>query len=185
MRAEHDLELPRLLQIEFSRVVQGEVDASNAEITAEQLIKLFRREYMGHPDAVLVDHAVTSNDKDHSSALDATLRCGAELVPIVGEGNGTIAAFANAIEHLLDVTIKVRDYQQQTLSDGTDAKAISYVKLSVGDDTAWGVGEDTDTAKANFDAVLSAVTRIPGALNGLPGRVSSDGGQKASSPVKP
>jgi 2-isopropylmalate synthase len=176
MRAEHDLELPRLLQIEFSRVVQREVDASNAEITAEQLIKLFRREYMGHPDAVLVNHAVTSNDKDHISALEATLQCGSELVPIAGEGNGTIAAFANAIEQLLDVAIKVRDYQQQTLSDGTDAKAISYVKLSIGDDTAWGVGEDTDTAKANFDAVLSGVTRIPGALDHLGGH--SDAGQK-------
>jgi hypothetical protein len=41
---------------------------------------------------------------------------------IRGEGNGTITAFANAIELLLDVTIKIRDYQQQTLSDGTDAK---------------------------------------------------------------
>ncbi|HEX4751744.1 MAG TPA: 2-isopropylmalate synthase [Solirubrobacterales bacterium] len=169
MRAEHDLELPRLLQIEFSRVVQREVEASNAEITAEQLIKLFRREYMGHPDAVLVDHTITGNDKDHSSALEATLRCGAGPVPIAGAGNGTIAAFADAIEHLLDVTIKVRDYQQQTLSDGTDAKAISYVKLSIGDDTAWGVGEDTDTAKANFDAVLSALTRVPGALDHLAG----------------
>jgi 2-isopropylmalate synthase len=164
MRAEHDLELPRLLQIEFSRVVQREVDASNAEITAEQLIKLFRREYMGHPDAVLVNHAVTSNDKDHVSTLDATLQRGSDLVSIAGVGNGTIAAFANAIERLLGVAIKVRDYQQQTLSDGTDAKAISYVKLSIGDDTAWGVGEDTDTAKANFDAVLSAITRVPGAL---------------------
>jgi 2-isopropylmalate synthase len=181
MRAEHDLELPRLLQIEFSRVVQRQVDASNAEITAEQLIKLFRREYMGDPDAVLVDHAVTTDDKDHISALDATLRCGGDLVSIAGEGNGTIAAFANAVEHLLDVTIKVRDYHQQTLSDGTDAKAISYVKLSIGDDTTWGVGEDTDTAKANFDAVLSALTRIPGALD----RISSDGGQKVSPPVRP
>jgi 2-isopropylmalate synthase len=182
MRAEHDLELPRLLQIEFSRVVQGEVDASNAEITAEQLIKLFRREYMGHPDTALVSHAVTSNDRDHISALEATLQCGSEMVPIAGEGNGTIAAFANAIEQLLNVAIKVRDYQQQTLSDGTDAKAISYVKLSIGDDTAWGVGEDTDTAKANFDAVLSAVTRIPGALDRLASRISSGAGQKASSP---
>ncbi|HEX4307228.1 MAG TPA: alpha-isopropylmalate synthase regulatory domain-containing protein [Solirubrobacterales bacterium] len=96
-----------------------------------------------------------------------------------------MAAFANATEDLLEVTIKVRDYQQQTLSDGTDAKAISYVKLSIGDDTAWGVGEDTDTAKANFDAVLSAVTRIPGALDSLHGRISSNGGQMVRSPLKP
>jgi hypothetical protein len=65
------------------------------------------------------------------------------------------------------------------------AKVISYLKLSIGDDTACGVGEDTDTAKANFDAVLSAVTRIPGSLDRLAGRVSSGDGQKASSPLKP
>jgi hypothetical protein len=50
---------------------------------------------------------------------------------------------------------------------------------------ALGVGEDTDTAKANFDAVLSAVTRIPGALDRLAGRVSSGAGQKAGPPWKP
>jgi hypothetical protein len=51
------------------------------------------------------------------------------------------------------------------------------VKLSIGDDTAWGVGEDTDTAKANFDAVLSALTRMPGALDSLAGRGSSGAGR--------
>jgi len=184
MRAEHDLELPRLLQIEFTRTVQREVDESNSEITAEQLIKLFRQEYMGHPDAALVSHAVTSNDQDHVSALDATLQCRGKMVPIAGAGNGTIAAFVNAIERLLDVKIKVRDYAQQTLSDGTDAKAISYMKLSIGDDTAWGVGEDTDTAKANFDAILSAVTRVPGALDDLEERIATSAGLRANSPLK-
>jgi 2-isopropylmalate synthase len=183
MRAEHDLELPRLLQIEFTRTVQREVDASNAEITAEQLIKLFRREYMEHGEASLVGHAVTSDDQGHVSVLDATLQCRGDLVPIEGSGNGTIAAFVAAIENLLDVKIRIRDYAQQTLSDGTDAKAISYVKLSIGDDTTWGVGEDTDTAKANFDAILSAVTRVPGVWDRL-ADPSAGQGRYASSPLK-
>jgi len=182
MRAEHDLELPRLLQIEFTRTVQREVDASNAEITAEQLIKLFRREYMQHRDATLVSHSITSDDKDHVSSLDATLQYRGELVPMDGAGNGTIAAFVAAIEALLDIKIKIRDYSQQTLSDGTDAKAISYVKLSVGDDTTWGVGEDTDTAKANFDAILAALTRVPGAWDRY--RARTDAQVQLSSPLK-
>ncbi len=162
MRAEHDLELPRLLQIEFTRAVQREVEASGAEITAEQLIKLFRREYMEHREATLIAHEITSDDQGHSSVLSATLEHRGETVEIEGSGSGTVAAFVAALEGLLRVKIKVRDYAQQTLSDGTDAKAISYVKLSIGDDTTWGVGEDTDTAKANFDAILSAVSRVPG-----------------------
>jgi 2-isopropylmalate synthase len=183
MRAEHDLELPRLLQIEFTRTVQKEVDASNAEISPEQLIKLFRAEYMEHRDAALLNHSVNSDDESHLSDLDATLRFRGELVSIEGTGNGTIAAFVAAIENLLDVKIKIRDYAQQTLSDGTDAKAISYVKLSIGDDTTWGVGEDTDTAKANFDAILSAVTRVPGAWNRL--ESGPDGkSREVSSPLK-
>jgi 2-isopropylmalate synthase len=180
MRAEHDLELPRLLQIEFTRTVQREVDASNAEITPEQLMKLFRQEYMEHSEASLVGHAVTSDDKGHVSVLVATLQCGADLVQVEGSGNGTIAAFVTAIENLLDVKVRVRDYAQQTLSDGTDAKAISYVKLSIGDDMTWGVGEDTDTAKANFDAILAAVSRIPGAWDRLPAPSS----QRVNSPLK-
>ncbi|MFL5901953.1 MAG: 2-isopropylmalate synthase [Solirubrobacterales bacterium] len=183
MRAEHDLELPRLLQIEFTRTVQKEVDASNAEITAEQLIKLFHAEYMEHRDAALLSHSVNSDDESHLSDLEATLRFRGELVSIEGTGNGTIAAFVAAIENLLDVKIKIRDYAQQTLSDGTDAKAISYVKLSIGDDTTWGVGEDTDTAKANFDAILSAVTRVPGAWDRL--ESGADGkSREVSSPLK-
>jgi len=182
MRAEHDLELPRLLQIEFTRTVQREVDASNAEITPGQLIKLFRKEYMEHPDAALVSHHVTSDDQQHVSSFDGTLQCRGELVSIEGSGNGTIAAFVAALENLLEAKIKVRDYAQQTLSDGTDARAISYVKLSIGDETTWGVGEDTDTAKANFDAILSAVSRVPGAWDRLP--TGSEAGRATSSPLK-
>ena len=184
MRAEHDLELPRLLQIEFTRIVQREVDASNAEITPEQLIKLFRREYMECTEASLVNHAASSDDESHVTVLDATLQCRGELVPIEGSGNGTIAAFVAAIENLLEVKIRVRDYAQQTLSDGTDAKAVSYVKLSIGDDTTWGVGEDTDTAKANFDAIISAVSRIPGAWERLPASASDRGQRLTNSPLK-
>lgn len=167
MRAEHDLELPRLLQIEFTRTVQRELDESNEEMSAEQLMKLFRREYMEH-ETTLLSHQITTDDNKHVSALSATLRHGnRQMIAIEGEGNGTIAAFVNAIECLLTIKIKVRDYSQQTLSDGTDAKAISYIKVSIGDDTTWGVGEDTDTAKANFDAILSAVSRVPHAWDQL------------------
>ncbi|MEO6350302.1 MAG: 2-isopropylmalate synthase, partial [Candidatus Limnocylindrales bacterium] len=168
MRAEHDLELPRLLQIEFTRTVQRELDDTNDEISAEQLIKLFRREYMDQRAARLLGHHTSADDEGHISALTASLVYrGRPSIAIQGTGHGTIAAFVNALERLLEIRIRVRDYAQQTLSDGTDAKAISYVKLSIGDDTTWGVGEDTDTAKANFDAILSAVSRMPHAWDHL------------------
>lgn len=184
MRAEHDLELPRLLQIEFTRIVQKEVDESNAEITSEQLIKLFRHEYMEHGDVELVNHAITSDDEGHSSALNATLQYRGELMPIEGAGGGTIAAFVAGLEGLLGIKVKVRDYAQQNLTDGTDSKAVSYVKLSVDDSTTWGVGEDTDTAKANFDAILAALTRIPSAWDSLSAGSPGGSAQRASSPLK-
>ncbi len=183
MRAEHDLELPRLLQIEFTRIVQREVDASNAEISATDLIKLFRREYMEHDKARLISHSVNSDDQSHLSSIKATLECRGELVTVEGAGSGTISAFVAAIEDLLDVKIKVRDYEQQTLSDGTDAKAVSYLKLSIGDDTTWGVGEDTDVSKANFDAIIAAVARIPGAWDRFSPRSSVGAENQVSSPL--
>jgi hypothetical protein len=174
MRAEHDLVLPRLLQIEFTRMVQREVEKTGEEITAERLIKLFRSEYSSAKVRV-VTHDVSADDTRHVSVVHASVQyLDRAPLPISGRGNGTIAAFTEGIEQALGVKIRVRDYAQQTLSDGTDAKAMSYVKLSVGDDVAWGVGEDTDTAKANFDAILSAVSRIPNALGRLAAQASDD-----------
>jgi 2-isopropylmalate synthase len=174
MRAEHDLVLPRLLQIEFTRMVQREVEETGEEITAERLIKLFRSEYNSSKVRV-VTHEVSADDTRHVSVVHASLQY-LDRAPfaISGSGNGTIAAFTEGIEQVLGLKIRVRDYSQQTLSDGTDAKAMSYVKLSIGDDMAWGVGEDTDTAKANFDAILSAVSRIPHALDRFAIQTSDD-----------
>ncbi len=170
MRAEHDLEMPRLLQIEFTRTVQAQMDESGQEMTAEALMKLFRREYIERRDVTLLSHQTIVNDREHLSSVAARLQYedGAPIA-IEGSGNGTISAFVSALETLLETKIKVRDYAQQTLSDGTDAKAITYVKVSIGDDTTWGVGEDTDTAKANFDAIISAVSRVPNAWEPLAG----------------
>jgi hypothetical protein len=174
MRAEHDLVLPRLLQIEFTRMVQREVEETGEEITAQRLIKLFRSEYNSSKVRV-VTHEVSADDTRHVSVVHASLQY-LDRAPfaISGSGNGTIAAFTEGIEQLVGLKIRVRDYSQQTLSDGTDAKAMSYVKLSIGDDMAWGVGEDTDTAKANFDAILSAVSRIPNALERFAMQTSDD-----------
>jgi 2-isopropylmalate synthase len=180
MRAEHDLVLPRLLQIEFTRMVQREVEETGDEITAERLIKLFRSEY-NSSEVRVVTHDVSADDTRHVSVVHASLQYLDQApFPINGSGNGTIAAFTEGIEQVLGLKIRVRDYSQQTLSDGTDAKAMSYVKLSIGDDMAWGVGEDTDTA--NFDAILSAVSRIPHALDRFAMQTSDD--QVALTPLQ-
>jgi hypothetical protein len=182
MRAEHDLVLPRLLQIEFTRMVQREVEETGEEITAERLIKLFRSEYNSSKVRV-VTHEMSADDTRHVSVVHASLQyLDRAPFPISGSGNGTIAAFTEGIEQVSGLKIRVRDYSQQTLSDGTDAKAMSYVKLSIGDDMAWGVGEDTDTAKANFDAILSAVSRIPHALDRFAMQTSGD--QVALTPLQ-
>jgi 2-isopropylmalate synthase len=168
MRAENELILPRLLQIEFTRMVQREVEKTGAEITAQRLNQMFRAEYLNLAEATLITHEVSSDDSQHVSVLRARLRYrDRAVISIDGTGSGTLAAFIDALERVLGTSIRVRDYSQQTLSDGTDARAMSYVKLTIGNETAWGIGEDTDTAKANFDAILSAVSRIPNAWDRL------------------
>jgi 2-isopropylmalate synthase len=168
MRSENELILPRLLQIEFTRTVQREVEETGEEITAQRLYEMFRAEYMNRSEATLITHEVSSDDSQHVSVLQARLRYrDRAVIAMNGHGNGTLAAFTDALQGILGARVRVRDYSQQTLSDGADARAMSYVKLSIGNDTAWGAGEDTDTAKANFDAVLSAVGRIPNAWDQL------------------
>jgi hypothetical protein len=139
-------------------------------LSEEQLLKLLE-DADDHREATVVSHQVRSDPMRRVWNLEAVVRFG-DRPPeeIRGEGNGTIAAFVAAVEDWLGCGFEVRDYAQQTLSVGTDATAISYVWVTLGDDVGWGVASASDTVTANFDAILSALSRIPDAWERLRAR---------------
>ncbi|WP_432524811.1 2-isopropylmalate synthase [Kineococcus sp. SYSU DK006] len=171
LKAEHQLDLPRRLQIEFSRVVQERTDAQGGEVSASQIFGIFSDEYLpspsGTPDwgryalratrSVSEVEAADSLEVDLFDAADA----GHELKTVAGTGNGPIAAFcaAMATPEAGGVDVRVLDYAEHALSAGGDAMAAAYVECAVGDRVLWGVGIDHNITTASLKAIVSAVNR--------------------------
>jgi 2-isopropylmalate synthase len=158
MKTEHSLDLPRKLQIEFSRVVQEHTDGEGGEVTPEQMWEIFEREFLTNgPRVGLLAHRAEAH-VDEKDVLNVDVRVGGEIREIEGVGNGPISAFVDALA-TIGVEARVLDYTEHALSAGSDAKAAAYVECQVGDQVLWGVGIDANTVTASLKAVLSAVNR--------------------------
>ncbi len=157
MKAEHQLDLPRRLQIEFSRVIQGHTDTEGGEVSPGRMWEIFSAEYLSEGLLALLDHQ-TSSVVEGKHALTAEVVADGRVRQVKGVGNGPISAFCDALA-TIGVTARVLDYNEHALTEGTDAQAAAYVECEIGDQVFWGVGIDTNTVTASMRAVLSAVNR--------------------------
>jgi 2-isopropylmalate synthase len=162
MKSEHNLDLPRRLQIEFSQVVQKITDSQGGEVTAGQLWDIFQDEYLPNPqkpwgrfslNSVTQDSAV-----DGDTTLNAMIKDLGNEVSLRGVGNGPIAAFVEALASH-GVRVRVLDYQEHAMSAGGDAQAAAFLECQVGDKILWGVGIDPSIVTASLKAIISAVNR--------------------------
>ncbi|WP_067791874.1 2-isopropylmalate synthase [Actinomadura formosensis] len=159
MKTEHALELPRRLQIEFSRVVQAHTDSEGGEVTPERMWEIFQAEFLtGGPRAGLLAHRTTSR-VDEKDALSCDVRIDGEIREIEGVGNGPVSAFEDALA-TVGVDVRVLDYAEHAMSAGGDARAAAYVECDVDGTTVWGVGIDGNIVTASLKAILSAVNRV-------------------------
>src|ERR1017187_5251845 len=157
MKAEHQLDLPRRLQIEFSRVIQAHTDAEGGEVSPAQMWEAFSAEYLAGGPATLLAHH-TSSVVDAKDALTVELQLDGKERQIEGTGNGPISAFCDALSSV-GAAVRVLDYAEHALSAGSDAQAAAYVECEIGGQTLWGVGIDANTVSASLRAVLSALNR--------------------------
>ena len=157
MKAEHQLDLPRRLQIEFSRVIQGHTDDEGGEVRPSQMWEIFFTEYLAAGPVALLDQQ-TSSVVEAKHALSAEISVDGRVQQVEGVGNGPISAFCDALASV-GVDARVLDYNEHALTAGTDAQAAAYVECEIGGGVFWGVGIDTNTVMASMRAVLSAVNR--------------------------
>ncbi|NII50530.1 2-isopropylmalate synthase [Frigoribacterium endophyticum] len=164
LKADHAIDLPRKLQIEFSGVVQSRTDAEGGEMTSSHIWSIFQDEYLPADDAdekwgrFELTRTGTSSDMSGETSLDVELRVGDERQLTTGRGTGPIAAFLSVLsEH--GVSVKLYDFVEHTLSASGDAQAAAYVDLDVDGTRLWGVGIDADSSTASLKAIVSAVNR--------------------------
>jgi 2-isopropylmalate synthase len=165
MKSEHQLDLPRRLQIEFSGVVQRGVDQDGGEVSPAELWSRFTDEYLPNPDAPWgrfeLVNVVVDSEVDGKTTIEATLLDGGQQVTVAGAGNGPIAAFIEAGRRIqgAPVDVRVLDYAEHALTAGGDSLAAAYVECAVGDRVLWGVGIDPSIVTASLKAIVSAVNR--------------------------
>jgi 2-isopropylmalate synthase len=158
MKSEHKLDLPRRLQIEFSRVVQQHTDDVGGEVSADSMWLYFKDTYLDREAPLKLNSVHTSSAEGELDRLSVNVYHQGGLVTLEGTGNGPIAAFVAAVNEL-GYDVRVLDYAEHALSSGGDAIAAAYVECAVGDQVLWGVGLDPNIVTASLKAVVSAVNR--------------------------
>ena len=162
MKTEHHLDLPRRLQIEFSKIVQGKTEAQGGEVSADELWAIFEDEYLPTDGAPwgrfrlkgLSQTSVMNEDVQ----LTVVITDRGQEVELSGHGNGPIAAFCNILQNY-GVDVRVLDFHEHALAAGGDASAAAYLECAIGGDVYWGVGVDPNTTTASLKAVVSAINR--------------------------
>jgi 2-isopropylmalate synthase len=158
----HKLDLPRRMQIEFSKIIQAKTDTEGGEVTPAQIWSVFQDEYLPTPDnpwgRIALRSAVSSTSSDGTDALTVEAVVDGEDTTLTGTGNGPISAFFDALASV-GVDARLLDYTEHTLSEGASAQAASYIECAIDGRVLWGIGVDPNTTRASLQAVVSAVNR--------------------------
>ena len=166
LKSERHLDLPRRLQIEFSRVVQGVTDGEGREVSGDDIWQIFADEYLpAEPGGPLepwgrfsLRGTRAASVEGGTDTIEADLVDRGRAVTLEGAGNGPIAAFVDALRKV-DVDVKVLDYAEHALSEGGDATAAASVECEVDGEALWGVGIDPSITTASLKAIISAINR--------------------------
>ena len=163
LEKDHGLSLPRRLQIDFSKVIQEITDDSGKEIEIEEIWKEFRKNYIDVGTSLkYLSHNISSENsskKTNSDVLKLNVNFKGKEIEINGEGNGPIEACINALSELLHSPIKISDYHQHAISSGADASAAAYIEISIEGKTFWGIGINSNTVAASFEAITSGINK--------------------------
>ncbi|MDT0439400.1 MULTISPECIES: 2-isopropylmalate synthase [Streptomyces] len=162
LKNDHKLDLPRRMQIEFSKLIQAKTDAEGGEITGSDIWNVFQDEYLPNPGnpwgRVQVRNGQSTTDTDGVDTLTVEATVDGVDTVLSGAGNGPISAFFDALQ-TIGIDVRLLDYQEHTMSEGASAQAASYIECAIDGTVLWGIGIDANTTRASLKAVVSAVNR--------------------------
>jgi 2-isopropylmalate synthase len=162
LETEFGYEMPRRMQIEFSKIVQASADTTGEEIASEQVRALFERVYLGTEGGprLVGDRSISAHGDGSRDEVCAELAWGGARIALRGEGAGPVDAFVGALSRAIGVELRVGDYHEHALGVGAQATAIAYVEVIFGPDRRlFGAGSAASIVEATFAAVLSALAR--------------------------
>jgi 2-isopropylmalate synthase len=159
MKEEHGFDLPRRLQIEFSKSIQTITEDTGTVIEPEAIWNTFQAQYLPATAPISLQSHQTTTAED-GATVHASLVVDGREVRVDGHGNGPIAAFVSALRTGLGIELDVHDYAEHAVGAGSGAVAVAYVETERPDGTVtWGVGLHESILTASLRAVVSAVNR--------------------------
>ena len=163
LQADYGLNLPRNLQIEFSRDIQSITDAEGKEVPAKRIYDRFLDVYIDQPDGrlkFLDHHTYPDTERKGLRIVEATILDRGVETTISGSGTGPIDGFVDALSRHVGVQLSVLDYSEHSLQQGSNAAAISYMEVEHPAGRIFGAGINTNIVAASLEAVVSAANRI-------------------------
>ncbi|THZ08030.1 2-isopropylmalate synthase [Aureobasidium pullulans] len=179
-----ELDMPRGLQVAFSKIVQKETDALGRELQPTEIKNLFVNAYHleNNPRFHLIDYDITTDrsispaaptdgktasNKNLKRRFDGVIEVDGKEHRIQGVGNGALSSLANALK-TLNIHLDVDDYKEHAIGRGSDVKAATYIECSTGSHKVWGVGVHQDVVQASLIALLSAASSFLSSRPGTP-----------------
>ena len=156
--------LPKQMHAEFGAAVQAVCDREGRELKAEEVYQIFRREYLRvHAPYDLKRYRLFEENEKLDRVLvyfDGVLSVNGRDRQLSGRGNGPIDAFFNALSTVGIAGYRFVSYSEHAVSTGADSKAVSYIELSRGDETIFGVGLDHNISLSSIKGILCAINRF-------------------------
>ena len=157
------IEIPKAMQPELSKYVQGYSEKVGREISADEVYSVFQNEFVAPAGPYeLVGYWPRPDDNDPTFIHgEVKVKVKGEEQMIKADGNGPISAFVNAMQRVVDVDFKIQDYDEEAIGEGADAKAMAYVPLEVKNvGVIYGVGSDSNINQAAVKAIIAGLNRI-------------------------
>lgn len=178
-----ELDLPRALQVEFSKIVQTETEKANRELRPAEIVTLFEEAYhlKSNPRFNLIDYNITTdrsqspappepgkalNTKNLKRRFTGIVEIDTVQHAITGVSNGAISSLAAALS-TLGIDLDVVDYKEHSIGTGRETKAATYIQCTSSGSKAqvWGVGLHQDVVQASLIALLSAASSVSFAID--------------------
>ena len=149
--------LPRWLQIEFSAIVQKQAEQQAAEISTEDIVRLFKKKYFNTQQLRLGDFQINRENDEKIERISAELINQDQTLTIEGLGNGVLDAFIHGLNQTFGINAEITNFSEHALDKGSEANAVSYLQIKCNNHFYYGVATSADAASAPLSALLAAL----------------------------
>ncbi|MEC5210504.1 2-isopropylmalate synthase [Psychrobacter sp. PL15] len=177
LQRNYGFNLPRWMQIDFSRVVQHQAETAARELQNDEILQTFETTYLQQGSFELLDYSV--NNKGGEVYFNGQVQMNGETITLDGTGNGPLSSFINGLAQHTGKSLHVINYAEHAINpqhsnvngDGidddtnsdnkTNANAAAYIQLNVDGEVYSGIGTCSSTVSAMLKGALSAFAQAP------------------------